>query len=210
MSEMIHYAVITASGQIARTGLCPPSEFEAQAGDGERVAEHDGGLSDAEHYLVGDEVRIYPAKPGAWAVFDFTAEQWVDPRTPDEVVAAFELVRRDAIASANGVIAARRTAYITAMPGQDMIYLRKEEEAKSFLADATPDLANYPLIAAEIGITGQDGAQVAQVWLNMAAMWVRIAAALEAARLGAIAQLEAVQSADEAAAIVAALRAGLV
>lgn len=50
------------------------------------------------------------------------------------------------------------------------------------------------MIAAEIGITGENADQIAQIWVNMAAIWVDLAAPLETARLGAIAQIEAADS----------------
>lgn len=72
-----------------------------------------------------------------------------------------------------------------------MLYLRKEAEAKAWVADPDPQLASYPLIAAEVGFTAADGAQIAQVWLNMAALWAQAAASIETARLGAIATIDA-------------------
>ncbi|GIT85454.1 hypothetical protein ROBYS_04700 [Roseobacter sp. OBYS 0001] len=72
------------------------------------------------------------------------------------------------------------------------MYLRKEAQARAFLAEAvTPtDLTDYPLIAAEVGITAQSATQVAQVYINLAFQWESVGAALETVRLGAINTIE--------------------
>lgn len=104
-----------------------------------------------------------------------------------------------AIAAVNLRIGNQRAAYITVAPGQEMIYQRKEAEAReylSFLAEPAT-LTEFPLIAAEVGITAPTAAQVAQVWLNMAAAWVAVAAALETARMTQIGQIESAQSVEE-------------
>lgn len=99
-----------------------------------------------------------------------------------------------AIAGINARAGQQRLALITDLPGQDMLYLRKEAEAKAWIADPAPALASYPLIAAEIGITGADGDQIAQIWLNMADLWARAAAEIETIRLAAIAEIAALTS----------------
>ncbi len=87
--------------------------------------------------------------------------------------------------------AAARAAMITALPGQDMIYLAKEAEARAWIADPVPDPAAYPLLVAEIGITAPDAASLAQLWLNLAALWREAAAQLEALRLSVGAAIDA-------------------
>lgn len=123
------------------------------------------------------------------------------------VRAAADLARDKAAAVAlvNAWAARQRGAFITDLPGQDMLYLRKEAEAKAWVADHSPDLQAYPLIAAEVGITAETGGQIAQVWLNMAALWAQAAASIETARLGAIAQIEATTTAEAAQAVPATL-----
>jgi hypothetical protein len=96
-----------------------------------------------------------------------------------------------AIAGINDWAGQQRLALITDLPGQDMIYLRKEAEAKAWMADPAPVLASYPLIAAELGITADTPDQIAQIWLNMADLWARAAAEIETNRLAAIQQIEA-------------------
>lgn len=94
-------------------------------------------------------------------------------------------------------IAAARTVFITVLPGQDMIYLAKEAEAKAWVADAAPDLAAFPLLSAEVGITAPDADQLAQLWLNMATLWRIEAARLEALRMSVTAAVSAAGSVEE-------------
>lgn len=97
-----------------------------------------------------------------------------------------------------------RAGFVTDILGQEMLYKTKEEEARAYVADPAPDIANYPLIQGEIGITAPDGYQLAQLWLNMSVQWKQIAAQIETARLGAIAQIETATSRAQIDAIVAA------
>ena len=102
-------------------------------------------------------------------------------------------------------MAETRAQYITALLGQDMIYLAKEAEARSWLAAVTPDLADYPLLSAEIGLTAPTPDALAQVWLNLAAIWRAAAARLEVVRLSAPARIAAAPDADAALAVAAAI-----
>ena len=106
----------------------------------------------------------------------------------------------------NAAVGAARATHLTALPGQEMLYLEKRAEAAAYAAlDPAPaTLDDFPLIAAEIGITGADAWQVAQVWLNRAALLTTVAAGLENLRLGATA---AIAAATDEAAIAAALGA---
>lgn len=76
-----------------------------------------------------------------------------------------------------------RAKFITALPGQDMIYLKKEGEAKSYLASENPNLSDYPLISAEIGVTAPTAYEVAQIWVQLSYMWAVTASELEKVRL---------------------------
>lgn len=100
--------------------------------------------------------------------------------------------RLAAIAVVNDAAKVVRRRFVTDLPGQEMMYLRKEARARAFLAEpVTPaDLTAYPLIAAEIGITAQTAAEVAQVYINLAFLWETVGAALETVRLGAISAIE--------------------
>lgn len=110
------------------------------------------------------------------------------------VVVSLAAQQASAIAAVNAAAAVIRARLVTDLPGQEMLYLRKEAEARAFLADPDPDLALYPFLAAEVGATAPSADQVAQVYLNMAALWTGIGAALEALRLGAIAAIEGAEA----------------
>lgn len=112
---------------------------------------------------------------------------------PAEVLA--DALRR-ALDRVHQAVSTARTRYITDLPGQSMIYLAKEAEARAWLAAAAPDIADYPLLAAEVGITAPDPDDLAQLWLNLAAIWRAAAASLEAIRLTAPARLAAATDPD--------------
>lgn len=100
--------------------------------------------------------------------------------------------QRAAIARINARIGEVRARYVTVAAAQDMIYLAKEAEAKAFILEIVtpPNLSAYPFIAQEIGITGQDAYEIAQIWLNMAAQWRQVAAGLENIRLFVVKMIE--------------------
>lgn len=96
----------------------------------------------------------------------------------------------------------QRLRFITAGAGQAMTYAQKAEEAGLCLDAAGPDPEDYPLLAAEIGITANTLVGVAQVVATANAQWLQIGAAIEAARLSAkkaISEAETVEDAQAAA-----------
>ena len=101
-----------------------------------------------------------------------------------------------------------RRQLITVLPGQDMIYLAKEAEARRWLADPAPNPAEYPLLSAEVRITAPDGHSLSQLWLNMSALWISAAAQLEALRLSTSAAIEAAETITEISAAMAAIQGG--
>lgn len=114
--------------------------------------------------------------------------------------------RERAVAQVNEASGRIRRRYVTDIPGQEMLYLEKRSEALRYAAlPEEPDsLEDYPLIAAEVGITAPTAWQVAQIWLHQSAYLVSVAAALESARLGAVAAIEAARTPDEIDAALAA------
>lgn len=101
--------------------------------------------------------------------------------------------RRALIDEINATIGAQRQAYITTLPGQEMIYGAKEAEAKAYLAaDPEPsDLTDYPFLAAEVGVTAETAYQLAQVWLYMAHEWRTVGPQMEHLRLSLISDADA-------------------
>lgn len=77
----------------------------------------------------------------------------------------------------------QRRRYITPGSGQAMTYARKVEEAHRVKADADPEAADYPMLAASLGIDGDTVEEVADLVLAMDAAWLKIGADIEKARL---------------------------
>lgn len=94
-----------------------------------------------------------------------------------------------------------RLRYITPGAGQAMTYARKVEQAKAVLAAVDPAPADYPMLAASIGIDGADIMTVANVIVAMDAAWEAIGAAIEAARLNAKKAVDQAVTAAEAKAV---------
>jgi hypothetical protein len=131
-------------------------------------------------------------------------------RDPARVAAAIarrlEQDRVAAVGKANAQIGRIRTRFITALPGQDLIYKAKEDEARAYLAAGEPeDLDGFPFLAAEVGVLAPTAGQVAQIWLNLGDHWRAIAASLEGLRMAAVNALAAARSDDEMAQITDAL-----
>lgn len=103
--------------------------------------------------------------------------------------------RNDARLSVEEVLGRARRSFITDLPGQGMIYLDKEQEAKRYLAlDPEPsDLTDFPWIYSEIGITGQTAYQVAYVFSYKASLWRHVGPILEALRLEVGGRIDAAQ-----------------
>ncbi|WP_288994726.1 hypothetical protein [uncultured Gemmobacter sp.] len=119
--------------------------------------------------------------------------------------AALEAAKAEARVTLAAAVTAARAALITDLPGQSMIYLAKEAEARAWMADPTPDPAAYPLLSAELGITAPDAASLAQIWLNLATLWRSTAADLEALRLTTIAAIDAATTLEEVDAAMASV-----
>lgn len=123
--------------------------------------------------------------------------EWRDA-TAEDITAA----RADAVAAINQRAGAVRALFVTDIPAQQMIYLAKEAEARAYLAATPADLGQYPLIAAEVGITTDTALELAQLWVGTANQWRALAANIEAIRLGHIKMLGHPELTVEAAASV--------
>lgn len=113
---------------------------------------------------------------------------------------------RQAVNQARG---AARLRYITDIPGQQMVYADKEAQAAAWLADPAPDPAHYPAITAEIGITAPTAHEVAQIYLNEAALWRQISAGIEGVAMAAHAAIDAATTAEACEAVAAGIEGQL-
>ncbi len=137
----------------------------------------------------GTPIAVYPPAP-----------------TPAALLTA---AKATASAQAEAAVSTIRRAFVTDLPGQEMIYLAKEAEARACLAATAPDLADYPFLSAEVGLTAATPAALAALWISMAGQWRAVAAQIEAARMTATASIGAATTPAEAEAAVAALQAAL-
>ena len=127
------------------------------------------------------------------------------PLTRVAVAKNLPLLRHRAEAAVEAKAEQVRARFAT--PGKHTIYDRKLREAERYL-DALgrgqpPNLAAYPYLRAEAGLTAPDAEALARLWVAMAAQWEAVSPAIEAASLRAKA---AVRAAPGSAAIDAAVR----
>lgn len=150
---------------------------------------------------------IIPADPANADYADFRA--WQDAGNEPEASPARALGALQAAAGAAVDAEAERVrlCYVTGGSAKAMVYLRKVEEGRAWLAAGEPsDLAAWPLIAAEVGLTAESAGGVVAVWLAKNAMWTARAGEVERAVFAAKKAIE--QAANETA-VAAALIDGL-
>lgn len=80
---------------------------------------------------------------------------------------------------------AARLLWITSGSGQALTYEQKRAEAERMAEDSAPQPGSYPMLAAEVGITGDTLAAVGSLVRARAAAWTAIAAQIESLRLRA-------------------------
>ncbi|MGO4854931.1 hypothetical protein [Phaeovulum sp. W22_SRMD_FR3] len=124
---------------------------------------------------------------------------------------ALATLAASAQAEVNAMSGAARRGWITDLPGQDLVYAAKRAEAAAWLAADPPpaDLSAFPWIAAEVGITAPTAAELAQIWLNLDALWQAEGARIEALRQAALTTIAAAETAGEITTAVETARAAL-
>lgn len=96
----------------------------------------------------------------------------------------------------------QRLRWITPGAGQAMTYQAKVDEARALAVDGEEaDPAHYPMLSAEIGITGATLQEVAGVVIGAYQQWQAIGAAIEAARLGGKRAVDLAESVEDVAAV---------
>jgi len=122
--------------------------------------------------------------PGDWAVFDYSLRQWVAKTSVEDIGVARARASYDINRKAGDV----RRSWVTNTPAQQMIYVEKAKEARTYLSlPVVPALlTDFPLMSAEIGITAPDAYQLAQIWANMETLWLQAAADIERERISAL------------------------
>lgn len=200
---MLNWTVYNATGKI--TKVVHGSE-EMAAINCEPGESYMSGEVDAKSYYIQDGTPVaFPASPGDWAVWDWDMLIWADPRDAAWYATQLAEAKAAAMAQITAIRGQARLAYITDIPGQDAIYIAKLEEARAWLAAADPALADYPLIASEVGVTAPTAYEVAQIFLNLNALWVQVAAAIDGGCFATEAAVQAATTPEEVAVAVAAL-----
>jgi hypothetical protein len=103
----------------------------------------------------------------------------------------------------------KRREFITDLPAQTEVYRRKEAEARAYLADPSPDMADYPRLSDEVGLTAPTADDLAALWVSMADAWDAADRAVEKARMTAKAAVASAETVADVDAALAALRGAL-
>lgn len=94
--------------------------------------------------------------------------------------------------------AADRVRARFATPGKHQIYSDKRAEAARYVEHVQvgeePDMATFPYLSAEVGLTAATALDLAELWLWMDSVWKGAAAAIEQISLSAKAQVRLSQS----------------
>lgn len=85
-----------------------------------------------------------------------------------------------------------RLEYITCTPGQQLCYIRKEQDARAFKQAGYPeeDINDYPWLAAEANAVEDTGRELADTIIALSDQWTIIGAQIEAARRAGKVQIE--------------------
>ena len=143
------------------------------------------------------DFQITVTAPRPWLASEVTVRR--GEGSPILNGAALARTRAAALARVNEAIGQVRLRYITEIPGQQTIYTEKQAEARAYLREAPEpaSLTDFPLLAAEVGVTAPTAWQLAQIWANKSALWRQVAGATERLRMQASAAIDAAP--DEAA-----------
>ena len=125
-------------------------------------------------------------------------------RTEEAKQAPLKKVKTEAVYRVNCVADEIRRLYITPIAGQELIYMKKEEEAKTFLALETEpeDLSDFPFIGSEIGSTGMSPREVAEVFYGRSQAWKYIGVMIEKLRVNTLSGIKNASSEEEVSQLV--------
>ena len=108
-------------------------------------------------------------------------------------------IRRDGIRRLNRLTSAQRTPYITKVRGQGLLHMKKHMEAKEYLAlpNIPNDLSDFPLLEAEIVVSGGSAVELARLWIDKARETDAALARIERAKMEAKAAIQRADSEEE-------------
>lgn len=81
-----------ATGAVRRVLDVPPQEVVLNF-DPDTEAVYPGEVDPEATYFADDQPVAMPPRPGPWAVFDYGAGAWIDPRTPEDLAATLAAAR---------------------------------------------------------------------------------------------------------------------
>lgn len=128
------------------------------------------------------------------------AEEWLEP-DDTQLLPPLDQVKAERSAAVDERAGRERIKYITDIPGQELTYREKVDEAKALADDLSPDPANYPMLSGEVGVTADTLAGVGEIILARYAAWQQIGSVIERNRLTLKAQIAGATDADEIAAL---------
>jgi len=130
-------------------------------------------------YAVGDEAFM----PLTQGVVD---AGWVEVTGQWPPTTSLKSIKEGLCAEVDDEAEAARLRYITGGSGQAAVYVIKAAQADAYKADGYPaDTTAYPMVAAEVGISGATAKAVADLIITTRDAWLTIASQIEAERLGA-------------------------
>jgi len=139
----------------------------------------------------------------------WTGTDWVErpvepvwtPSPEEQAAGLLMRARAEAVTRVNAEVSALRARFQTEGAGQAEIYADKRAEAVAFVAADAPDLADFPLLRAEVGVSAESAWQLAQIWLWKSDSARTIRDASEAVRMQAMAAIAGAASIDEVEAV---------
>lgn len=172
------------------------------------------------HDQDGEIIGIAPSREWLEEAVGGTIIEWperIEPRlhrVVDGQVVAKPAAELDAVALADAIrranveifraVQGKRREFVTDLPAQVEVYKKKEAEARAYLADPSPDMADYPRLSDEVGVTAATADDLAALWVAMADAWDAADRAVEKARMVAkVAVASATATADVDAALAA-------
>ena len=108
--------------------------------------------------------------PNGVEVVEFTEAE--NAERDAEELAELGRLKPEAKAEIDRQAEAARQAFVTPGAAQQSVYLSKAAEAERLASDGSPDPADYPLLAASIGLEGATLAEVAAVVIAQRNAWV--------------------------------------
>lgn len=130
-------------------------------------------------------------RDGAWEERSDVADPVpTEAELAERAEAQLSRARQETTARINTLAGELRKRIYTDIPGQDALYLEKRAEAQAYVAEARgrgepATLADYPLLANEVGVTAPTAWMLAQLWLNRSDQFKRVGAASERLRMQA-------------------------